>query len=74
MDSLYRIQQLQLKLIESASVNESCAIDLLDILCTEPVAEYENVLGIVALLLNEAELLRDISKDITAGNLFQLSL
>ncbi|MNY62673.1 hypothetical protein D3C86_1995360 [compost metagenome] len=55
-------------------MNESCAIDLLDILCTEPVAEYENVLGIVALLLNEAELLRDISKDITAGHLFQLSL
>jgi hypothetical protein len=68
MDALRHIQHLQLKLVMSASVNESCAIDLMAIVYKLTAAEAETLLGIVDLLLDEAESLRKISKDVTANH------
>jgi hypothetical protein len=47
MDALLQSQQLQLKLIRSASVNENCAFDLMGIVQQLTLAEAENVLGII---------------------------
>jgi hypothetical protein len=66
MDPLHDIQILQLRLIESASVSESCAADLLGILRKLTITEAKNVVDIVGLLQNEAERLRELSKALTA--------
>lgn len=63
MDPLHEIQRRQLRLIESASVNEACAIDLLGVLRRLTAADASTVLNIVALLQNEAEFLRRLAKD-----------
>ncbi|UVL43265.1 hypothetical protein LOY55_14740 [Pseudomonas sp. B21-040] len=73
MDAVFHIQQLQLKFLKSASVNENCAIDLLAILHRLSAEETRNVLGIIDLLVNEAEVLRGLSKDVTANHFFVLS-
>lgn len=65
MNSIHSIQSLQLRLIESASVSESCASDLLMILRKLSTAEATCVVGIIRLLHSEAGALRKISKDIT---------
>ncbi|PMQ08160.1 hypothetical protein PseAD21_25610 [Pseudomonas sp. AD21] len=66
MDPLHDIQILQLRLIESASVSESCATDLLGILRKLTITEAKNVVDIIGLLQNEAERLRELSKALTA--------
>ena len=63
MDPLHEIQGRQLRLIESASVNEACAVDLLSLLRKLTAAEASNVLNIVTLLQSEAEFLRELSKE-----------
>ncbi|MCS3420209.1 hypothetical protein M2399_005499 [Pseudomonas sp. BIGb0450] len=63
MDPLHEIQRRQLRLIESASVNEACAIDLLGVLRRLTAADASTVLNMVALLQNEAEFLRRLAKD-----------
>ncbi|MDF3200417.1 MULTISPECIES: hypothetical protein [Pseudomonas] len=63
MDPLHEIQRRQLRLIESASVNEACAVDLLSLLRKLTAAEASNVLNIVTLLQSEAEFLRELSKE-----------
>ncbi len=73
MDPLYEIQWRQLRLIESASVNEACAVDLLSLLRKLTAAEASNVLNIVMLLQGEADFLRNFSKDMTLRN-YQLQL
>ncbi|MFT0869619.1 hypothetical protein [Pseudomonas sp. CAM1A] len=65
MDSIHSIQHLQLRLIESASVNESCATDLLLILRKLTSAEANSVIAIIMLLHSEADALRCLSRDIT---------
>lgn len=66
MKPLRDIQNLQLRLIESASVNESCAADLLSILRKLSAAEAKSVLEIISLLQHEADMLHKLSKDFTA--------
>ncbi|WP_330210897.1 hypothetical protein [Pseudomonas sp. AM4(2022)] len=66
MDPLHDIQILQLRLIESASVSESCATDLLGILRKLTITEAKDVVDIIGLLQNEAERLRELSKALTA--------
>jgi hypothetical protein len=66
MDSLHQVQQLQLKLITSASVNENCAIDLMEILFNLTPEHAQYVLDIIEVLLSEAEVLRGVSRDVTA--------
>lgn len=73
MDALLQSQQLQLKLIRSASVNENCAFDLMGIVHQLTLAEGKNVLGIIEVLLNEAESLRRISKDVAARPVYAMS-
>jgi hypothetical protein len=68
MDSLCHVQQLQLKLVMSASVSESCAIDLTAVVYKLTGEEAETLLGIIDLLLYEAESLRKISKEVTANH------
>ncbi|MGW7775276.1 hypothetical protein ACTWM0_20290 [Pseudomonas machongensis] len=65
MSSIHCIQHLQLRLIESASVNESCATDLLLILRKLTRAEANSVNGIISLLHSEADALRSLSIGIT---------
>ncbi|KPM66849.1 MULTISPECIES: hypothetical protein [Pseudomonas] len=65
MNSIHSIQSLQLRLIESASVSESCASDLMMILRKLSTAEATSVVGIISLLHSEAGALRKIAKDIT---------
>jgi hypothetical protein len=74
MDPLERIQELQLKLIESASVSESCARDLMDILCNLSTADARSVRGIVKQLRDEAFTLRGLSKEVTANHFFVRAL
>ncbi|WP_047542081.1 hypothetical protein [Pseudomonas simiae] len=74
MDPLYEIQWRQLRLIESASVNEACAIDLLSLLRKLTAGEASNVLSIVTLLQCEAEFLRRFSKEMTLSNYQLLGL
>lgn len=64
MDALREIQTLQLRLIESASVNESCASDLLTLVRNLKAVEADSLINIVALLQGEADFLRRISKEI----------
>ncbi|MFU2325520.1 hypothetical protein [Pseudomonas sp. NFX98] len=73
MDALHRIQQLQLKLLESASINESCAVDLLAIIPRLTATEARNVLGIIDLLKGESDVLKGLSKDVTSNHFFILS-
>lgn len=70
MDSVQRVQHLQLALIESASVCEICAIDLAGILYKLTDTEAEGVLGIIEQLLRETETLRGLSISVTANQLF----
>lgn len=65
MNTLYSIQKLQLRLIESAYVNEMCADDLLTILHVLNSVDAKRLVHIVDLLQRESESLRRISKDIT---------
>ncbi|WP_054892679.1 MULTISPECIES: hypothetical protein [unclassified Pseudomonas] len=64
MSSIHCIQHLQLRLIESASVNESCATDLLLILRKLTSAEANSV-NVISLLHSEADALRSLSIGIT---------
>lgn len=64
MSSIHCIQHLQLRLIESASVNESCATDLLLILRKVTSAEANSV-NVISLLHSEADALRSLSIGIT---------
>ena len=66
MNSVKTIQQLQLKLIETASINESCANDLLEILRKLSCAEAKCVIAIIGLLNQESEDLKILSKNLTA--------
>lgn len=66
MNSVEYIQQMQLRLIEAASVNESCANDLLDILRKLSCTEARCVIGIIGLLNHESEALKKLSKNLTA--------
>lgn len=72
MDALQHVQQLQLKLIRSASVNENCAIDLVGIVYKLNAADAKSVFSVIELLLNEAELLRRLSRDVTASRFFSM--
>lgn len=69
MSTLRDIQNFQLKLIESASVNESCAADLLSILRKLTATEASSVLGIISLLQSEAEILRKLSGKLASQTL-----
>ncbi|MFJ9991369.1 hypothetical protein ACIQSO_11550 [Pseudomonas putida] len=64
MDALQVIQQLQLRLVESAAINESCANDLMSILRRLTDAEASCIIEIIALLDGEAAFLRKLSKEI----------
>jgi hypothetical protein len=66
MNSVKTIQQFQLRLIEAASVNESCATDLLEVLRKLSCAEARCVIGIIGLLNHESEELKKLSKNLTA--------
>ena len=63
MYSIKNIQNLQLRLVESASVNDSCAHDLFVILRKLNIAEATNVVGIINLLHSEAQALRVLSRE-----------
>lgn len=65
MKSLRDIQNLQLRLVESASVNENCAADLLSILRKLTAAEANSVVEIIGLLQHEAAMLHELSRDLT---------
>ena len=65
MKPLRDIQNLQLRLVESASVNENCAADLLSILRKLTAAEANSVVEIIGLLQHEAAMLYELSKDLT---------
>ncbi|TYO70646.1 hypothetical protein DQ397_004229 [Pseudomonas sp. CK-NBRI-02] len=65
MKTLEQAQILQLKLIESAAVNESCAKDLMGILRKLSYAEANNIIDIINLLNIEADQLRVLSRQIT---------
>ncbi len=65
MKSLRDIQNLQLRLVESASVNENCAADLLSILRKLTAAEASSVVEIIGLLQHEAAMLCELSRDLT---------
>jgi|GEM_PF-6883139 len=67
MQTMLQIQQLQLKLVESASVSENCAIDLMDILFKLKAEQAKDVLGIIEALLSEAEALKQLSRDVWAS-------
>ena len=64
MDTLRKVQTLQLRFVESASVNESCASDLLSLVCKLSDAEANSLIDLVALLQGEAQFLRRVSKEI----------
>ncbi|EIK63126.1 hypothetical protein [Pseudomonas lactis] len=66
MRELYRVQDLQLKLIELAMINESCAADLVAILNRVDSADAESVRGIISSLQNQKENLRQIARDIVS--------
>ncbi|MFW6749321.1 hypothetical protein ACKUG4_01385 [Pseudomonas glycinae] len=66
MTPLRDIQNFQLKLIESASISESCAADLSSILRKLTAAEASSVLEIIGLLQSEADKLQKLSRDLTA--------
>lgn len=68
MQTMLQIQQLQLKLVESASVSENCAIDLMDILFKLKAEQAKDVLGIVEVLLSEAEALKQLSREVWASH------
>ncbi len=63
-DNLREIQSLQLRFIESASVSESCASDLLTLMQKLTEEEALSVISIISLLQNEAVFLRRISQKI----------
>ncbi len=65
MKALLQAQKLQLRLIESASVNESCAFDLLSIIRKLTATEANSLINIIDLLRNESEFLRNLSKEMT---------
>jgi hypothetical protein len=69
MQSMLQVQQLQLKLVESASVSENCAIDLMGILFQLTSAQATEVLGIIEVLLSEAESLKQLSRAVSASHL-----
>lgn len=69
MQSMLQVQQLQLKLVESASVGENCAIDLMGILFKLTSAQATEVLGIIEVLLSEAESLKQLSREVSASHL-----
>lgn len=66
MNSLRHIQQMQLKLFMSASVNETCALDLMSIVYALSATDARTVLGIIELLINEAETLRTTARALTS--------
>lgn len=66
MNCVKNIQQLQLRLIEAALVNESCANDLVGILRKLSCAEAKCVIDIIGLLNHESEELKKLSKTLTA--------
>jgi len=68
MQTMLQIQQLQLKLVESASVSENCAIDLMDILFKLKAEQAKDVLGIIEVLLSESEALKQLSRDVWASH------
>ncbi|KII33835.1 MULTISPECIES: hypothetical protein [Pseudomonas] len=65
MKPLRDLQNLQLRLVESASVNESCAADLLSILQKLTNKEANSVVEIIGLLQHEAAMLQQLSRDLT---------
>ncbi|SDV01920.1 hypothetical protein SAMN05216202_3241 [Pseudomonas mucidolens] len=66
MDTLREIQTLQLRLIESASVSENCASDLLSLIRKLTAAEASSVINMITLLQNEANFLRKFSQEMTS--------
>lgn len=67
MNVLYRMQTLQLKLIESALINQTCATDLLTVLDNIDGADAESVRDIIDSLQAEKEKLRVLSIDVARG-------
>lgn len=67
------IQNLQLRLVESASVNENCAADLLSILRKLTAAEANSVVEIIGLLQHEAAMLYELSRDLTSQRYAEIS-
>ncbi|QHC95857.1 MULTISPECIES: hypothetical protein [unclassified Pseudomonas] len=65
MKPLRDLQNLQLRLVESAAVNESCAADLLSILQKLTNKEANSVVEIIGLLQHEAAMLQQLSRDLT---------
>lgn len=62
MRSMIDTQNIQLYLIKSATVSESCATDLLDILHKLNHAEASSIISIIEQLRHEARTLRALSK------------
>lgn len=65
MKPLRNLQNLQLRLVESASINESCAADLFSILRKLTNKEASSVVEIIGLLQHEAAMLQQLSRDLT---------
>lgn len=64
MDDLLQFQTLQLRLIESASVNESCASDLMGLMHKLVATDANSIISIIGLLKNEAVFLRKVSQNL----------
>lgn len=64
MGHIELVQDVQLRLLESAFVNESCASDLVSILHRLTNDESEFIIAAIRLLQDEADKLKNISREI----------
>ncbi|AZD35986.1 MULTISPECIES: hypothetical protein [Pseudomonas] len=64
MNTLYRLQALQLRLVEIAFVNEACAADLNTILEKITGEDATSLRSIIAALQSQKEHLQRLSKDV----------
>lgn len=67
MRKVYRIQDMQLKLIETAMINESCAEDLTTLLHRIDSEDADSLRAIISSLQLHKEHLRKIARDITSA-------
>lgn len=66
MRKMYRMQDLQLRLIETAMVNESCAEDLIALLHRVDAGDADSLREIISSLQTHKENLRKIARDIVS--------
>lgn len=71
MQSIIDTQTIQLRLVESAAVSESCATDLLDILPKLSLSDAKSIVCIIENLRCEAWSLRALSKALTSRLLIE---